>query len=213
MLLPLALAISTVLSAQGAWLSAWGGGGVGFYDGSDGVGSEWVTGVRFGVDLDPSVRVLLGLEYGENLFRFGRAVWTDSSVEDKYTYRGRELHLQMLFAFRLAEDEKQETRLFVGPELQLGSLRIERESITQGITSVGDPMGNEENTGGLRFGLRHARNIQGPLWVCVEPWVGLSLGGTRSDVTTRPTDLPMRVATAGVLLGLELGPRTTPKPQ
>lgn len=219
MLLPLALAISTLLSAQGAWLSAWGGAGLRVYDAPGVTGSGWVTGIRFGPDLSPKLRVMLGVEYGESTYRIQHTSLLLPSSEETFSYRERELLVHLLFALRLAGNEKQETRLIFGGEFGEAALfQVERRFNGPVGTSVESAQMNASHTtGGLRLGLRHARALHGPLWLFVEPWVSVAL--EREPTVSSPwpneryLDLPKRAGTLGLILGLELGPRSAPQPQ
>lgn len=219
-LLPMAfLAISTVLSAQGAWLSAWGGGGLRVYDKGKLTGSEWVTGIRFGPDLSPKLRVMLGVEYGESIYRLQRTSLLLPASEETFSYRERELLVHLLFAFRLAGNEKQETRLIIGGEFGEAALfQVERRFNGPVGTSVESAQLNASHTtGGLRLGLRHARALHGPLWLFVEPWASVAL--EREPTVSSPwpneryLDLPKRAGTLGLILGLELGPRSAKHPE
>lgn len=215
----MAWAISTVLSAQGAWLSAWGGGGLRVFGGGNSTGSEWVTGIRFGPDLDPTLRVMLGVEYGESNFSVQRTSLIGINEDVTSNYQERQLLLQLLLAFRLRGNEKQETRMIFGGEFGQASLiQAERSySGPLGPTVERARLNEERGTVGLRLGLRHARALHGPLWLFVEPWAGIALGAERTIASPWPNerylDLPRHAGSLGVILGLELGPRTAPVPQ
>jgi hypothetical protein len=212
------LTVDQGLQAQSAWFSAWGGAGVPLHAAPTQGGSEQLVGIRFGPDVGSSLRVLLGVERRDRTFSMGRASLFAPSAEETYTYRSDELRVQLLFAVRLAGKEKQETRLVAGLELgEAGRLQVERSYSGPGGPIPESATVNAQRTvGGFRVGLRHARVVHGPLWWFVEPWADLSLDQQPTIASPWPNerylDLPKRVATVGLILGLEIGPRAAPRP-
>ena len=213
------LCITVMLSAQPGWLSAWGGAGTRLYSRGDGIGWEWVAGIRYGQDLSPTVRVLLGLEHGVSSHEVRNTLFFVPPVEETMTYTGRELRGHLAFAVRLGGDGSSEWRMSVGAEMgNVTSLHIERRYKGQGLELTEDAEASARlRTGGPRLGLRYASVMRGPVWFFAEPWVGFSLEGERTVGSPWPSarylDLPRRVATIGLLLGLELGPRAAQRPE
>lgn len=212
------LCMTTATSAQSAWLSAWGGVGVPLYNSPTERGSERVMGIRFGPDVGARVRFMLGLELRDRRFSAGRASLFVPTEVETFTYRSNELRVQLLCAVRLAGAEKHETRLVLGLEFgESGSLDVER-SLSGAVSSepVSATVDTKRTVGGFRLGLRHARVVHGPLWWFVEPWADLAFDQQPAIASPWPyeryLELPERAATIGIALGLELGPRSAPRP-
>jgi len=204
------LCFSGNLSAQSRWYSCWGGAGL-----RQG-GSETAMGLRYGHDLGPRVRVLLGFEHGWTYQRIRRS-WPGSIVEEVSEFSGRESRGQMVLAFRMASNDHREWRLLLGAEIA-GLYRMEvKRSLSGSINSEDHALlGNVSRMGGLRLGFRHARIISGPFWVFAEPWLSVPIGS--NDPVSSPwlnhkyMDVP-RSPVCGLRLGLELGPRSVPRPE
>jgi hypothetical protein len=218
---PMALVISTVLSAQRtAWVSAWGGAGMRLYSAGNGAGSEWVAGIRYGQDLGKVVRVMIGMERAHTHHRTHETLHLFvPPMEMATTYTGEEWHGQLLFAIRLGSKDRNEWRMSLGVEFgQTYRLHAERWRSYNGaqVTEQAE-IKYDRAMGGPRLGLRHARIVKGPLWVFAEPWVGLAFEGERTIGSPWPNEryiaLPRRVATMGFALGLEIGPRAAPRPE